>query len=178
MTIQTTAYPFPPEPMLAANLNAWLREECERQYARAEEAERTVASIAAMLGWRDVPPRETLERDIAALKARAPEASSPSDLPPRPKIEVSDVEEPSVIGAGCGGSPMPTRADAEAVWRAAYVARMVERGIAPEDAQACSGAGDADLSVNPVEAADAELEHWDSDGDQPVSQGAANRNKK
>lgn len=36
-----------------------------------ESAERTVASIAAMLGWGNVPPRETLERDIAALKSRA-----------------------------------------------------------------------------------------------------------
>lgn len=34
------------------------------------EAERTVASIAAMLGWMNVPPRDVLERDIAALKAR------------------------------------------------------------------------------------------------------------
>jgi len=40
-----------------------------------ETAERTLASIAAMLGWGNVPPRETLEREIAALKHRA---SSPS----------------------------------------------------------------------------------------------------
>lgn len=40
-------------------------------HKRAMEAERTVASLAAMLGWGNVPPRDTLERDIAALKARA-----------------------------------------------------------------------------------------------------------
>ena len=36
-----------------------------------DEAERTLKSLATMLGWGNVPPRETLERDIAALKARA-----------------------------------------------------------------------------------------------------------
>lgn len=46
------------------------REEMD-ELARLREAERTVASIAAMLGWGNVPPRETLERDINALKARA-----------------------------------------------------------------------------------------------------------
>lgn len=34
-------------------------------------AERTVRSMSAMLGWMNVPPRETLEADIRALKARA-----------------------------------------------------------------------------------------------------------
>lgn len=38
---------------------------------RVSEAERTVASIARMLGWMNVPPRETLEDDIRALLARA-----------------------------------------------------------------------------------------------------------
>lgn len=37
----------------------------------SESAERTLQSIAAMLGWENMPPRETLEREIAALKARA-----------------------------------------------------------------------------------------------------------
>lgn len=36
-----------------------------------ESAERTLKSLATMLGWGNVPPRETLERDIAELKARA-----------------------------------------------------------------------------------------------------------
>lgn len=50
---------------------------CNHQSAPTppETAERTLASIAAMLGWENVPPRETLEREIAALKHRA---SSPS----------------------------------------------------------------------------------------------------
>ena len=38
---------------------------------KATDAERTVASIAAMLGWMNVPPRHVLEADVAALKARA-----------------------------------------------------------------------------------------------------------
>jgi hypothetical protein len=33
--------------------------------------ERTVRSIAAMLGWENVPPQDTIEREINALKARA-----------------------------------------------------------------------------------------------------------
>jgi hypothetical protein len=72
-------------------------------------------------------------------------------------------DELSVIGAGGFPPPMPTQADAEAVWRAAYVARMVERGIHREDAQACCDAGDVDLSQNPADAADDELSYWDSD---------------
>jgi hypothetical protein len=43
--------------------------------ARAE-AEHTVASIAMMLGWGNIPPRDTLERDINTLKARAREAQA------------------------------------------------------------------------------------------------------
>ena len=35
-----------------------------------EEAKATIKSIATMLGWMNVPPRETLERSVAALKAR------------------------------------------------------------------------------------------------------------
>jgi hypothetical protein len=38
---------------------------------RLNEAERTVKSIATMLGWENVPPREILEREINVLKARA-----------------------------------------------------------------------------------------------------------
>lgn len=48
---------------------------------RRDDAQRTVESIAMMLGWMNVPPRETLEADIRALKARAQLASpSPSAL--------------------------------------------------------------------------------------------------
>lgn len=76
--------------------------------------------------------------------------------------EMSD-DEPSVMGAGCCCSPMPTQAEAEVIWRAAYVARMVERGVAIEDARACCDAGDADLSSNPADAADDQLQYWADD---------------
>lgn len=33
--------------------------------------QRTVASLAKMLGWDNIPPRETLERSLSALKERA-----------------------------------------------------------------------------------------------------------
>jgi hypothetical protein len=39
--------------------------------ASPTEAERTVKSLATMLGWENVPPRETLEREINELKHRA-----------------------------------------------------------------------------------------------------------
>lgn len=45
--------------------------------ARRRDAERTVASLAAMLGWGNVPPRDVLERSVAALKARA--SASPQE---------------------------------------------------------------------------------------------------
>ena len=77
--------------------------------------------------------------------------------------EIPD-DEPSVMGAGCA-QPMPTQAEAEAVWRAAYIARMVERGVDAQDALACCNAGDVDLSEDPAGAADAELECWEDDGD-------------
>ena len=41
----------------------------------ADEYERTIASIATMLGWDNVPPRDVLERNIAALKARVGDVS-------------------------------------------------------------------------------------------------------
>ena len=50
------------------------------------------------------------------------------------------------------------------MWRQAYVNRMVERGIDREDAQACCDASDADLSVDPADAADDELQYWEDDG--------------
>ena len=74
-----------------------------------------------------------------------------------------DDGEPSVMGAGCGPSPMPLRSEAEAVWRQAYVDRMTERGIDRNDAQACCDAGDVDLSVTPADAADDELQYWADD---------------
>ena len=37
------------------------------------DAERTLLSLVAMLGWGNLPPRETLERQISELKRRATE---------------------------------------------------------------------------------------------------------
>lgn len=45
-----------------------------------EDAARTVRSIAAMLGWMNVPPLRVLEADIRALKARA-EGPTRTDAP-------------------------------------------------------------------------------------------------
>jgi len=69
-------------------------------------------------------------------------------------------DEPTVIGGG--RSPMPTK---EEMWMAAYVARMVERGIAAEDAWACCRAGEHDFTDDPADAADEEMTYWDDDGD-------------
>ncbi len=71
-------------------------------------------------------------------------------------------DSPTVISADVLG-PMPTRADAEAVWRKMFADRMVARGIDREDADACAAAGSVDLSESPEDAADAELECWDAD---------------
>lgn len=79
------------------------------------------------------------------------------------QARAKDDDEPSVIGAGCGPSPMPSRVDAEAAWRRLYVERMVERGIDPDDAHACVESCQVDLSVNPCDAADDELQYWEAD---------------
>ena len=81
---------------------------------------------------------------------------------PRANHLVSE-DEPSVIGAGCGRSPTPGRSEAEAIWRRLYVDRMVACGIDRESAQACCEAGDADLSLNPADAADDEMQYWVND---------------
>lgn len=72
-------------------------------------------------------------------------------------------DEPSVMGAGCGLPQMPSRSEAEAIWRRAYVDRMVFRGLDREDAQACCDASEVDLSESPADAADDELQYWDDD---------------
>jgi hypothetical protein len=69
-------------------------------------------------------------------------------------------DEPSVMGGGVTPTPMPSKADAEEAWRRLYVARMVERGVDQRDARACCDAGDVNLSENPADAADSELEYW------------------
>lgn len=50
--------------------------------------------------------------------------------------------------------------NAEAEWRQRFAARMVERGVDPHDAKACSEAGEIDLSIDPANAADDELSYW------------------
>ena len=42
-----------------------------------ENDARTVRSLACMLGWENVPPREVLERSVSELKARAAQAPPP-----------------------------------------------------------------------------------------------------
>lgn len=74
----------------------------------------------------------------------------------------NDDDSPSVIGAGL--APLPTRAEAEAVWRKMFAARMVERDLLDQAAaDACAAAADVDLSVDPAEAADDEVTYWDAD---------------
>ena len=72
--------------------------------------------------------------------------------------------EVSVIGAGCGRSPMPTRADVVNAWRRAFAQRLVELGVLDTDAaQACAESMDVDLSADPRTAADTEVEYWNTD---------------
>jgi hypothetical protein len=51
-------------------------EEVATLRAERDRLQRTVASVAMMLGWGNVPPQDTLERDIAALKARVADATA------------------------------------------------------------------------------------------------------
>ncbi len=81
-------------------------------------------------------------------------------------LEQAADDEPSVMGAGCGISPMPTREEAEAVWRKAFAARLVEAGaLDQESADECAAAVDVDFQQDPAEAADDEIEYWGNDGD-------------
>lgn len=48
-----------------------LEEQLQEAMAARDAAERTVKSIATMLGWMNVPPQDVLEAEIRALKARA-----------------------------------------------------------------------------------------------------------
>ena len=61
--------------------------EIEAEFARRSDsptaptdAERTLTSIATMLGWMNIPPRHVLEAEISALKALA-KGASPSSEP-------------------------------------------------------------------------------------------------
>lgn len=73
-------------------------------------------------------------------------------------------DEPSVMGAGCGLSAPPTRDEAETVWRRAFAARLMERGLLDQAAaDACAAASEVDLSENPSDAADEEITYWDGE---------------
>lgn len=50
-----------------------------RQPPPQKAAERTLASIATMLGWMNIPPQHVLEAEIGALKARAEATPPPAD---------------------------------------------------------------------------------------------------
>lgn len=72
-------------------------------------------------------------------------------------------DEPPVIGCAAFPSPMPTLAEAEAAWRDAFIARMVERGIDRTDAEAYCEVVDVDFAESPSDAADDHLQYWSSD---------------
>lgn len=82
---------------------------------------------------------------------------------PAPTIDRQD-DEPPVIGAGCGLAPLPTERER---WMAAYVARMVELGIEPDDAWwLCQSASDhLNYESDPRIAAEEDMVIWEDDGD-------------
>jgi len=59
----------PLEPLVAANLNTWLKEECERQHARAGEAEAQMAATHAAIR---ALPRYSLNRLDPSMMGRTP----------------------------------------------------------------------------------------------------------
>lgn len=54
-------------------------------------------------------------------------------------------------------------------WRQRYVARLVERGLEEEHAQADYDGGDHDYAEDPVQAADESLSYYEDDGDEAES---------
>jgi hypothetical protein len=61
-------------------------------------------------------------------------------------------------------APLPTPQEA---WEAAYVMRLVERGLSIDSARKVCDAGEHDHTEDPRDAADEELSYWDDDGDDP-----------
>ncbi len=82
------------------------------------------------------------------------------------RVTSGEDDGPSTVGPA---SLAPTQIEAEAAWRAAFIARMVERGIDIEDATACCEANSFnspfgfELLEDPAHAADDELACWDSE---------------
>jgi hypothetical protein len=54
----------------------------------------------------------------------------------------------------------------EEMWRAVYIAQMVNRGVDRAYAEAVCEAGEHDYTDDPCEAADEEISHWADDGDE------------
>lgn len=52
------------------------KEQVETLTQQRDEAQATVESIATMLGWINVPPRESLERNLSALRQRLENAEA------------------------------------------------------------------------------------------------------
>ena len=67
------------------------------------------------------------------------------------------INEPPVLGAGEGHSPLPT---AEDEWMALYVLHMIKHGIPAQDAWKCCRASDHDYTSDPCDAADDEIYSW------------------
>lgn len=68
----------------------------------------------------------------------------------------NETDEPSVMGAGCGLSPMPTADDRKAAWRAIYMATLMKHaGLDEIAAKDCYDAGsdDYDFTDDPEQAA-------------------------
>lgn len=63
----------------ARGTGAGLRTLMEALKAELVEAQTTIKSIATMLGWTNVPPRETLERDIRSKRARLEKVEAERD---------------------------------------------------------------------------------------------------
>jgi hypothetical protein len=67
-----------------------------------ESAERTLKSIAGMLGWMNMPPRRIFEMEIAAMKARIrelsarPEAEPPKETNPQAASGIREFKPPAV----------------------------------------------------------------------------------
>lgn len=71
------------------------------------------------------------------------------------KVTNSDEPEPPVMG--CGGK--------EQAWKDSYIARCIERGWDPRDAQLFADAENHDYDSNPKDAADDDMECCEFDGD-------------
>ena len=95
---------------------------------RDQGAERTLASIVAMLGWENMPPRETLEREIATLKELARR-----DQGAILALQRDAREHKAFVEAGCPPSPPSALAELEGL-------RMAQQAVVSA-CVACDGQG-------------------------------------